>query len=465
MGKSKGVQVYTYIAIGDCQVEFSVPKKKILHDKLNEWSNNHLEVENDSIQGLFNHVGRFSFRVIRNGIQLTSQYVDINTWTGKLGDGTMNSIKFTPSIITDIVITYGFYNAGPGVAGLPNSNQCYVTITPNYSDWMGTVAPNNSSQAEKPFSRFFLPSAHDVGMNSMQSTDAVLQSSSTKLLNLLGNAFPSDTLGPWVDAIAPKIIYGLAITQKDTLASILAIGARYFEFRPAYLHKDLAPLSTLPNKPYFQHACIPGMAYDEFLQGVVEFLAAHPLEIVVIQLRWDGVLDGCPRPSASELQATLDAALAHVSPPLVQGSLADMTSQTTAQLRAQRKRLILFGPTDSFSTYTDEGNATLNGDSIIAEFDRIRPSDQDGKGFSNLQCQATATNIKDVLLCSVASADASTSCLMATKAVCDSKTLPWVRRNALAKLPAEQLVVVMNDFLDGGTVDVAVGLSRERLAR
>jgi hypothetical protein len=81
----------------------------------------------------------------------------------------------------------------------------------------------------------------------------------------------------------------LAITQKDTLPNVLSIGARYFEFRPAYLHNAIRAGHPIPDELYFSHSAIPGMQYDEFLHDTVEFLIQHPEEIVVVQLRWDGV--------------------------------------------------------------------------------------------------------------------------------------------------------------------------------
>ena len=108
-------------------------------------------------------------------------------------------------------------------------------------------------------------------------------------------------------------------------------------------------------------------------------------------------------------------------------------------------------------------NATLNGDSIIAAYEKLEPEQQKGHALTNLQCQATASEITDVLVYSVTSPKASTSCLMSTKAICDTKTLPWIRENTLGRLQAEELVVMMNDFIDGATVDVAVELSKKRL--
>jgi hypothetical protein len=418
---SKGVQVYSYIGAPGCQIEFSVPGTNLVKNDLRRYANDHLEVDKAHIKGPFNFSGIFAFKVIQNGHEITQQSVEINTMTGNLGSSTMASMANQISIVTnDVVVCYGFYDAGPGVAGLPSSDQCYVTVSPNYSSWQGSVAPPGSQQASKPFSHFFLPAVHDVGMNSMQSCDALLANSST-LVDILTSIEPTfakvaATLShEAVKAMAPNIIRGLAITQKDPLPTMLEIGARYFEFRPAFLHNASRPHHPIPDELYFSHSAIPGMQYDEFLHDVVQFLVAHPTEIVVVQNRWDGVPPECAHPSDQDLSNYLNTALEGSNGAVVAGSEDDMRNLTIEQLRDQRKRLIIFKDSDSFSTYTDAGNATLNGDSIIAEFNNISAQSQAGKPFTNLQCQATATNVVEAVVYSVLAANASSSCLLATK--------------------------------------------------
>jgi hypothetical protein len=218
----------------------------------------------------------------------------------------------------------------------------------------------------------------------------------------------------------------------------------------------------LPDKLYFSHSAIPGMPYEQFLLDTVQFLVAHPGEIVVVQLRWDGVPAECARPSDQDLASYLSDALNTSNGAVAAGSLDDMLHLTIAELRDQRKRLILFSNADSYSTYTDEGNATLSGDSLVAEFEKLNPGVQQGKPFTNLQCQATATNLRDAVVYSVLAANADSSILLATKPICDSKTLPWIEANG-GRLDGGQLVVVMNDFFDGATADVAIEWSRKRL--
>ena len=80
-----------------------------------------------------------------------------------------------------------------------------------------------------------------------------------------------------------------------------------------------------------------------------------------------------------------------------------------------------------------------------------------------LQCQATSQSIKEVLVYSIMSANASNSCLTSTKGMLDMKTLPWIRANTLQRLQAEKLIVIMNDFIDGATADTSIELSKQRL--
>lgn len=465
---SKGIQVYSYIAAPGVKITYNVPGEVLERDQLKVFMNDHLEVDKSKLAHKFDFTGTFSFTVSLGVDALTTQSVDINTMTGNVsGSGTMSHMEDQVSIVTNnLIICYGFYSAGPGVAGLPSSHQCYVSVSPDYSNWMAELAPPDSAQATKPFTRFALPAVHDVGMNSMQSADSVLQSDA--LVEVMKSYSPvfSKIAGSMSHSaamhLAPNIIRGLAITQKDTLATMLSIGARYFEFRPAYLHSAIRAGNFIPDTLYFSHSAIPGMSYQHFLADVVDFLIAHPQEIVVTQLRYDGVPGECARPNDEELAVFMNEALGPANGTIVQGSLDDMLNMSIQDIRAQQKRFILFNGTSSYSTYTDPANATLTGDSIVSEFDKVSPDVCAGHAFTNFQCQATATNMPEVVAYSVLASNASSSCLLATKPICDSVTLPWIVANP-DKMTTDQLVVIMDDFIDGKLADVAVEASRRRL--
>lgn len=293
----------------------------------------------------------------------------------------------------------------------------------------------------------------------MQNADAMLQHSGDDLIKIVMEHFKlqgSVHFGLADDAIkhiAPAIIESLAITQKDSVTVMLNIGARYFEFRPAHMLDQLKPNMPLPDTLYFQHACIPGMAFEEFLEEVVTFLEQHQGELVVTQLRYDGIMDGCAHPGDQELDDMINKAIEGKG--LTRGTVDDMQHMSIDELRSSGRRLIIFNPVSSFSTYTDQGNATLDGDSIIAEFEAMTAENQNGQAFSNIQCQATATNIKDAVIYCALSANASNSCLMSTKAICDAKTLPWIRDHALEKLTQEQLIVCMVRLLTPSETQIA----------
>jgi hypothetical protein len=468
---SKGIKCYAYIGLPGIEIEFSVPKVSITKRDQHQFTTDHLEVESHNL-GAFKFTGRFSFKVRRDGRELTHQWTDVNSMTGSLEDGTLNTMDQTPSIFAeDVIIVYGFYDAGPGHAELPKQHQCYVTVTPNYENWMRDIAPPGSPQADKPFRRMVLPSSHDIGMNSMQTSLAILQQAGTGVIKeVLGRSLPgalaviNKVADSAVKHIAPDIIRALAVTQKDTLETVLKIGARYFEFRPAKCHREMQKVSPLEDTVYFQHGAIPGMLYKQFLHDIVAFLNDHKDEIIVVQLRWDGVPGDCPRASDDELRDILNDVLKDKGCDVQIGNLDDMRNASLKDLRTSRKRLILTRSIPQISNYDDAASATLTGDPIVAKLSDMSQNPPKGHPLLLLQCQATATNIRNVIVASVVDSDVSTSPLLATKAVCDGKILPLLRGEVGRRLVAEEgVVVVLNDFFDGGTADVAIGLCRERL--
>lgn len=56
---------------------------------------------------------------------------------------------------------------------------------------------------------------------------------------------------------------------------------------------------------------------------------------------------------------------------MIAGNLDDLRNRTIGDLRRDRRRLIMLRDVDSLSTYTDAGNATLNGDSIVEGFGAV----------------------------------------------------------------------------------------------
>ena len=338
---SKGVQAYTYISVPGAEVEYSVPGTQLVRNQLNNWFNDHFEVDKKHIGGL-NFTGNFQFTVKVNGNQIANEHVGVNSMTGNLEGGTMNIMSQQTSIINgDVIVCYSFYDAGSGVAGLPNAHQCNVTVTTNNSNWMGKVAAPGSHQASQKFSKLVIPAAHDIGMNSMQTPDALLQNAGGPFLQTLSGVEKTfATVAAKLSSnvalkLAPNIISSLAITQKDVVQTVLDIGARYFEFRPAHIFDKIKPYSGLPDKLYFMHGPITGMLYDDFLHQIVSFLQANPTEIVVIHLRWDGVPPECAHPSDQEQNDALNGALGPTNGSIHAGNLDDLLNRTIDELRQQ----------------------------------------------------------------------------------------------------------------------------------
>ncbi|SPN99174.1 uncharacterized protein DNG_02209 [Cephalotrichum gorgonifer] len=482
---SKGVQAYTYISgPGSLSIDLSVPKQSTTVTAQRQFRSENFEVDAAAIKFPLKLHGRFEFTA-RGGDdgkkELASAWVDVNPMTGDIASkSTMdNTLLETRSRVEkDVITCFGIYESGAGNAGLPNRHQFYATVTHNWSSWQGKVAPPGSEAEKKPFACLVLPCPHDVGMNSMDTMNAILANAGPAGAAILTNVAPAfqrgqESIGKVISGVsnltvaklAPDIIASLSITQKDTLSTMLAIGARYFEFRPAHCHTAILPHSPLPDKLYFQHGPIPGMAYDAFLADLVHFLVANPTEIAVVHVRWDGVPGECKRPDGAELKTYLDAALALSKGSVKAGNLEDLKRASIKDLRAQGKRLLYVVDVGVLSTYDDAANATVDGKSMLAAFERILNSkSQEGKNMTVAQCQATVSGIKDVIYYSVATAGVSTMALMSTKAMCGHLLLPWLRDNVVKRCKKDQLLVVMDDFVDGAGTDVAVELSRQRLA-
>ncbi|KAF2769984.1 PLC-like phosphodiesterase [Teratosphaeria nubilosa] len=485
---SKGIDCYAYISpnlTSKWEVRFSVPQDSTTFTSNDNFTSRHLEVESSkingrdhlvSIHGIGHVVGRFQWSAYRDGIEVATNFSNINALTGNLaaGSGMLSTQHFTPIKTDDAIITYGFYDAGHGEAGLTCHDQCYVTIAPvSLASWMGELAPPGSVEETKPFSRLCLVAPHDNGMNTMVNVDLVVQSLDQGALGELKKHMPHLTFFDHVpDSVLihllPNIVYGVAVTQKKTITMMLELGARYFEFRPAYLLPLFQRDSHLENKLYFQHACIPGMAFDDFLDEQIAFLDTHPTEITVIHLRHDNIPKECKLPTDEEIHSLLTSACAKATnQPLSWGS-SDLLQHPIASLRASSTRLIILHNAAKYDSWTPTAYATLSASPILAQFEsmttagQLAPSSGD---LTILQCQATSQSIREVLVYSVLASHAATSCLVSTKAALDCRTLPWLRGRVNERFWAPgRLVVVMNDFLEGGSTETGVEISRGRLA-
>ncbi|KAF9429845.1 hypothetical protein BGZ94_009241 [Podila epigama] len=469
---SKGIDVYSYISVPGYQVEFTVPGSRVIHTSADNFTAKHLEVDSSNVPGRFHYIGRFKWRILFKGEVVDSAYNDINSLTGKVVAGNMTStVEFLPIVTEDAIVTYGFYVAGHGKFGLTKRHQCYVTIcSKDNAQWMGAVAPPGSSAALNPFSSFVLAAPHDNGMNGMTTCEAILATADEDTLAKLRKCLPPLRFFDHIPnhlllCKLPHIVYGLAMTQKKEIPMMLELGARYFEFRPAKLLPILRKISQLPDTYYFHHSCVPGLAFDLFLEQVVTFLDTHLTEFVVVHVRWDGVIKGCERPSMEQIHQMFSQACSRFSKHgVLHWGGQECFTEPIDSLRRRSCRLICIIEAEKYDSWTAEAYATLTGGPILERFESMTTEGQLSSDLTILQCQATSQSIKEVLVYSVMSAHAATSCLTSTKAFLDTQTLPWIRAHALGRLQAPRTIVVMNDFIDGATTDTAIELSRQRLA-
>lgn len=125
---SKGINVYSYTSLEDIAIEFTVPKVSVVNTSADNFTRKDLEVESKNIPGETNFTGQFKWSVLQNGVELASAYNNINSLSGRLEGGTMTKTEACLSIVKDdLIITYGFYDAGVGLAGLPSKDQCWVS--------------------------------------------------------------------------------------------------------------------------------------------------------------------------------------------------------------------------------------------------------------------------------------------------------------------------------------------------
>ncbi|KAJ7576128.1 PLC-like phosphodiesterase [Mycena floridula] len=428
---SKGISFYTYISksIPKASVEFFVPGQESTVTSANNFARSKV---------------------------ITEQYNNINSFTGNLKGGTMTDIMSTPMVITtDHIVSFGFYDAGVALEDITGRHQSWVCVTKNQSKWMEDLAPVASDAAKKAFSKFLLPGAHDSGMNTMDTikalTAAAIPSNLKKDLGSLIAALPE------ADATLEKlnnILLAFGITQKESITNMLKLGVRYFDFRPAGLH---SLWKSSDEGIYHTHGFLPGMSITKFLNEIVSFLTDNTNEIIVVRISRDGISSGCKIPEMATLDDLYKAAIKDSGIVIGDASSLEKSIET---LRTNKERLIILNGGSKADSYNEAAYTTLTAEPIITCFELMSNISQT---ITVLQCQGTPTLIGLVQAYAVAYANSATSPLMETKARFDLRTLPWVLNHAVKKFSADHNLIIMNDFIDGATCDVAIQLSEERL--
>jgi hypothetical protein len=391
----------------------------------------------------------------------------INAITGT-SSGPLSNMMQTNAVITDNYnLSYGFFDAGTGVGtGLTNQDQIYGYLTPPQQNWMGNLASQNASVNNAPFANFVLPGAHDSGTFDLTAVNAICSNpiSLAALITILGPVF-----GSLIANDAPSVITGVAVTQKDNITSMLNLGCRYFDFRPGMMP---TPINQIASDIYHIHTIIPGYPFSSFLMDILTWLNNNPSEIVVISLGGSGFLD-VTIPTINELQSILIEAQQNTKTQSIQiGSTSDLQT-VYADLISQNKRLFFlntqdgaFGdwyPARKYDSYNDSYNTT-NPENIITALQAMNTGGQANADFTVLQLQGTATgqNVGAIITSLIASSSNAYEPLISTKANFDSNTYPWLLNNVSTNLSNNQLLVMLNDFVDNGLATVASSLTLER---
>lgn len=529
---SKGVDCYTYLGdaydMNEIVITLSVPGQSpvsIEADGFQPYPNpinlplpapQNLQVNSSNLSGFFDLYGAFSWQatdMTGNGsVPLAANSVSINPYTGNAA-GTVADMFNTTSFIVPVAsatsatgntvplaVSYGFYDAGSGQAGLPSQDQFWLYITQSLQTWM---TDNARALNSIPLAHMCLPGAHDAGMCTMQSVYQMMDSiegvAFEAVVGLIVSAITSQLVGPvsplfgaYAALNIDTVICNFSMTQKDSIAGMLASGIRYFDFRPGYMWSSLP---SLGGALYHQHKCIPGYGYVNFLTDVLSFCAQNPGEIVVINLNDSGFADlGNMSPSDGELNAAWSSACAlatsdpssptptgvyNIAPvggkdalgatyhQLVTGLISNDANQQGTPITSNQ---IVFlyqmtnatgAPNNVFTTtkwdsYSDPVYATTDPTPIRAVFAQMA-TQQNQDDYTVLQCQGTCTNLPGVMLDTAITSSAAGSPLLATKAAFDNCNLGWIADNvARHAVFTGQLLVLLNDFADNATTITAL---------
>ena len=477
MGDTKGVDCYAFLEPGQGFGCLFTLTKTISEDTTLPLGNQAMMQYGNLQVGITDN--GITWQVTRNGQSLASHYADISATTGLVLRSDMASMLTppgTPSVTGDgWALSYGFYDAGPGVGGLTDQDQSYAYLTGDQSTWMGDlVATLGPALANAPFNTWVLPGAHDAGMNDTTALQALLKAGPQQLLEPLGQLV-GETVGA-LEALGITSILrafiNLAFTQKDSITTMLDLGVRYFDFRPGYCYQGL--LAGI----FHQHSFVPGYPLSSFLEDVLNWLKAHPSEIVAIDLNFSGFVEEVAKPAADTLAAALQAAqtATGTSTPdtasyIAVGGKADLGTSYQALLTQQTRLIFLnqIGAVNDalkYDSYTDSYE-TSQVQNILTALGAMNAAGQAGTpgkvpDYTVLQLQGTAASHLALVAGVLTLSDAS-SPLMSTKPGFDNRTYPWALGSVPANLSNDQLVVLLNDFADNALAWYAAQITALRV--
>ena len=466
---SKGVDYYAYLSSGTFSITFEKPGETysigfVSLGAVGAMQQGSFQISESDI-GFSEHTGRFQWTAYQNGQKLVNHYAEIAPSTGNLGDSDMNNMMGTPSVIdSDYAMSFGFYDAG-SATGLPatNEDQFYVYLTEKYSDWMGDLARVMPSILTKPFGVFALPGAHDSGMFDSSTYKSIVK-------NPINAETLTSALNQWIPTLGGvlasySILYiGLitAFTQKDNITTMLDLGIRYFDFRPGYCYKNLAP------GIYHQHNFIPGYSYENFLTDILNWLKNHPSEIVVVSLKFDGFANDSMKPSASDLDQIARNTRDSIDTSIQFGDKNSLDTNYGNLIESKQQLIFLNEldlPSDAkpYDSYSDGSYATTNVSTILKSLEDMPKNLPKTYDYTILQLQGTVSNIHSILVSSGMTRSECSSPLLSTKAKFDSITYPWLIANVPNDFKKTKLIVFLNDFADNALVSHSIEVTRQRI--
>jgi hypothetical protein len=428
--------------------------------------------------------GKFEWKASKGNQVYNKGFAEINYLTGTLLRSNLNDMMSTQSVIMpDYVLSYGFYDCGMRTDGsfLTNQDQSYVYLTGNYAQWMKNLAEEQPEFLDRPLNVLALPGAHNAGTFETANFKQLLQNNqfSRKVRSDLKSSLdrrPNNVVTSYaISNSAERIVINLACNQKDNISTMLDLGIRYFDFRPGYCYGVFKDLPMFKNKIFHQHGYIPGYSFYNFMFDVFKWLAAHPAEIVVVNLNFQGFEEASMKPSVNALKAIVTAAqLKTNTSDIAIGSKDDLNVKIGVLLN-ENKRLIFLNQVGAasdaqkYDSYNEHIYATIHVKNILSALNRMQPRPPKGEAYTVLQLQGTPT--ADLMACSTSILDATSlgssdamSPLMSTKALFDNSTYSWLANNVPKRFSPNNLLVFINDFVDNALVKHAIDITRKRVS-
>jgi len=497
---SKGIDVFAYV---------SSPRFKVVLES--RGSNNeviqgpgylqsrHFEMDDSFLEHILfiiptENTGRFTMHAQMDGQEILQKWAEISPYTGgAYGENSHDNLNnMVCNQISQVktgsyAVSFGFFDAG-GWSGY--SDRAYMYLTDDFSDWMGLLG----LKVDVPFGWFVLPGAHDAGMFTVPTSDEAVKALVaavceywnnlsneqkmeigievglgamalvllTALLGALASVTIANTGAALILGMPRRALINLSNTQKDTIAVQLQLGIRFFDFRPGY------NLDGKERVLRHQHNFVPGYYFDAFLNDVVIFLAAHPGEIVVVNLSSAGFMNPTVMiPADGEIEAHIAGAVDAVNvrnnnpdKPLQRGDKASLQSTYKTLVKENRRLIILKG--GQRDSYSDDAYQTQNSSKVLASLDQVlRQPEQD---WTCLQLQGTYNGTGGGGFSGALNFSDASSTLMWTKADFDHATYPWALNNVAAR-GGTSLCVMQNDFADNALTDICIAATKQRILR